>query len=318
MKLARPSFAAARRGLTLIELMVALLILALIAGAALTATEGLVEQSRFDATVRTVENVERAIVGSTLDRDPLGRPWIQGFVADIGRAPEIAVVHADPADTRADALSELWLPYALEPLALQSPPGDLEVRLLAGWRGPYVTLPLGAPRLSDGWGRSLFASRADDTPADDLGEEITQFGSLGDDDLIGGSGYDSDLRVTLERTVAPIQPPRHVGAVPIRVSVADTGAGGFVVVRVYGPVDGDVRTLQNGEFVAPVAASTSPVLLHNFARVPIGARVLRAYLTDTQPATPDEPIDASSGLRSAITPILVVAGGIQEVELTLP
>lgn len=150
-----------RPGLTLVELLVVLAILAVMTTVAMTLTDSLVDQGRFDATRRTIENLQAGVMGSagTLD-DGDGA----GFVADMGRVP--LAVGADPATQ----LKELWeaptdpaLLYGLRMAA-----GDADVKLFAGWRGPYLRLaPVasGPAELRDGWGNRFTLLRPDLTPA---------------------------------------------------------------------------------------------------------------------------------------------------------
>jgi len=52
-----------QRGLTLVELVVVLLILVIVASVALRSTEGLVQQGRFDSSLRVLEEVRDSVRG---------------------------------------------------------------------------------------------------------------------------------------------------------------------------------------------------------------------------------------------------------------
>lgn len=295
-----------RAGLTLVELVVVLVILVLVAGTALTATEGFVGEARYESTRAELRNIEKSLLGS-FDASSSGEEAAIAFVADMGRPP---VARGAVPEAR---LSELWIrPVSVTAFAIQSPAGDLEVRLPGGWRGPYVRVPLGLGEtaLRDGWGREYDLLAADGSVAME-GTPIGILRSRGADRELGGIDYDADLTLVLSRTAPlPIVGPRHTGAVPVRVT--NTGAAGaFVVARIYGPVDGKIITLdeQSGSTGADV-----PLL---FKDIPVGPRVIRAYRTDTVPATRETPFELGE-VRSPVRAITVVQGGIAEVELELP
>ena len=88
----RKNEASKRDGLTLLELLIVLVILAALTGIAVQQLEPLADQSRYEATQQTLENVEEAI----LSRDIInGQVRYSGFVADIGRLPQVAAVDTD-------------------------------------------------------------------------------------------------------------------------------------------------------------------------------------------------------------------------------
>src|SRR4051812_35605788 len=78
-----------RRGLTLLELLVVLLILAILTMIAVQSTDNLVEPARYDATVRTMQNIQDAMIGPGNQRNPDGTILVTGFVADTGRVPAV-------------------------------------------------------------------------------------------------------------------------------------------------------------------------------------------------------------------------------------
>jgi prepilin-type N-terminal cleavage/methylation domain-containing protein len=96
-----------RSGLTLIELLVVLVILAILTTIAITATSQVIDQGRYDATQRTLQNIQDAIVGPANQRAPDGSLLITGFVADMGNLPQ--PVDATPVPgTVTDPLRQLW------------------------------------------------------------------------------------------------------------------------------------------------------------------------------------------------------------------
>jgi len=191
-----------RRGFTLVELVLVLIILAILATAALNMVEVQVDQTRFDTTQRTVESVDNAILEHRLESN--GTRTRSGFFVDIGGLPR---PDADAEDVDGDGvddrniltLRELWVfptmanefdrtlaPFDLRAATnafgtvvvntdtdavdgendydLQQVFQDSEVIVGSGWRGPYLRLPTGAAELRDGWGHRLvsYPDAADD------------------------------------------------------------------------------------------------------------------------------------------------------------
>ena len=77
------------RGLTLVEMLVVLAILVALTTVAVNSTEGVVDQGRYDATGNTLDGVRDAVLGREGLKGPDDRPFITGFVADMGRLPVV-------------------------------------------------------------------------------------------------------------------------------------------------------------------------------------------------------------------------------------
>jgi prepilin-type N-terminal cleavage/methylation domain-containing protein len=119
------------RGLTLVELLVVVFILAAIAATAVSFVDNADQQTRYDDTKTRLAAIRAAVAGRP-DRSVNGEPDVAGFVADMGRLPA--------------SMQELLERGALPPFSAASD---------AGWRGPYLT-PLpdrdGVLRYTDGFG----------------------------------------------------------------------------------------------------------------------------------------------------------------------
>lgn len=157
-----------RPGLTLLELLIVVAILAVLATVVVRSLTPLADQARYETTKRTMENVRDAVVGDSSARQLDGTPLVTGFVADMGRLPISR--NTNPATL----LSELWesptfagdvhYPYALRPGTIVDIPenDDLglaesqlncsDVSLACGWRGPYLQGGRGQGEIRDGWG----------------------------------------------------------------------------------------------------------------------------------------------------------------------
>ena len=148
------------RGLTLLELMVVLVILAIVATVAVQSLQPQVDQQRFESASRLLTEIKSATVGPAQKYQLDGTPLISGFVADVGRCPQMENSPTQSAD-QSQILTELWdseselgskFPYQFRP-GPDQPIDYSSIRLPCGWRGPYLNLPAGSDSLKDPWGR---------------------------------------------------------------------------------------------------------------------------------------------------------------------
>lgn len=180
----RPKSFTARRGLTLLELIVALGILAVLSTIAVTSLDPLADQTRYEATQRVLDELRTATAGERSQRQINGQPIITGYVADTGALP------TDLADftTR---------PVGLIAHAVQSFDSDRDtandVTLASGWRGPYIHFGAGHSSVLDGWGRAPLV----DPDGGDF--DFTSLGS-DNDSAAPEDGYRADLSVTIPAT----------------------------------------------------------------------------------------------------------------------
>ena len=153
------------KGLTLIEVVVVLAILAVLAGVAVRSLEPIADQTRYEVTQKTLETVRDAIVEDR--RLSSGTRQLSGFVSDIGRLPETSSMLIDDVGTTeftgvtpSVPLSSFQFADRTGPAASNPPlnPTDVDcsgVSLRCGWRGPYVTVADPASGVVDGWGRPI-------------------------------------------------------------------------------------------------------------------------------------------------------------------
>lgn len=303
-----------RFGFTLIELVMVLLILAVLATVALNMVEVQVDQTRFETTQQTLNNIEAAVMGPPDARATDGSRIVSGFVADVGRPLR--------------SLEELYLaPNVLivPGFTAKSPDGDPKVVVHGGWNGPYLTLPVGATAAVDGWGGAfdLFSKNGLSPPnAEPMAEDrtISILRSNGRDGTAdpADDGYDRDLLLIFEATndavTAGVVTTEQVQnrwkqSVTVRVyhndvnTDPDVGNGSHIVVRVYGPHEIDPATgkVEIGtvdEKVIDLSADPPPVAV-TFEDLVVGPRVIRAYQRSSAPATPDEDLSASSPISTA-------------------
>jgi type II secretory pathway pseudopilin PulG len=190
------------RGLTLLELVIVLGILAALSAVAVRSLEPLADQARYEATQRLLDDLRAATLGEAAQRPARLPAALSGFVADTGELP-----------TSVEAL--LALPPGLAAHAVQNFDSDRDgtpdVTLSSGWRGPYLHLGAGQSELLDGWGRPTAILPAG------AGIAFVSFGSDGDSDL-PEDRYAADLSVT-------ILPGDYLGELIFRLFAIDSLGG---------------------------------------------------------------------------------------------
>ncbi len=262
--------------MTLFELLVVLTILAILSTVAVVSTETVISRGRFEATERTLQAIEEAILGPAPYLAEDGALATSGFVADMGRLPR--------------DLSELWErgepPDDLLEFGYWVADDDGEVTVPSGWRGPYLRLPFGAQGVRDGWGKEF--------------ELTLEYNSL--DSIV--------VEKFMVRSDGPDGPPGNPDAIPQELVIVDQAEGidrahatvqvtvwqegengelevpsgtGELIVQLFGREEGIVQSFfptdEEGNPTAPTALAhlTSAPLFH-FYHVPIGPHVLRAYV----------------------------------------
>jgi len=173
-----------RSAMTLLELVVALTILAVLSTIAVEALNPLADQARYESTQRILRRMRAATVGDLLARNVNGQRIVSGYLADTGAVPT--------------ALSDFFVkPAGLAANSSQSFDSDQDsvndVTLLSGWKGPYLQLGPGESTLLDGWGANVLIDP-------DAGTfDYTSYGSDGDT-AAPEDGYAADLTVAIPTT----------------------------------------------------------------------------------------------------------------------
>ncbi|WOO39496.1 prepilin-type N-terminal cleavage/methylation domain-containing protein [Rubellicoccus peritrichatus] len=318
----------ARQGLTLVELLVVLSILAVLSTVALRSVAQITEEKRYDANIAQLENIEEAVLG---DRETVG------FIGDIGRLP---IAQGSIAE---EQLSELWDGGSLPGYSIQTPAGDSEVRLGVGWRGPYLNLGINRDELTDGFGDALVHYEANGDPVSN-GESVAILQSLGVDGASGGTGVNADTAIVLEATTGAVTNGLSNVEVNISEDIAvvvqnDSGNilqsdGQYILVRVYGANyaangSGGLETLVQAKFDFtdstdnPGSATEVASLSFTLSGLPYGPKIFRAYQVDdtTLPANNDDlteqPAVAPTADRASIATHKNLRGRTDAITLTL-
>jgi prepilin-type N-terminal cleavage/methylation domain-containing protein len=148
-----------RFGMTLIELLIVLGILAVLAGMTLTLVSEMDNTSRQNTTKTKLDQIESAIIGNS--------EHYSKFINDTGRLPVIV------EGENGKQFSELWdnsLFAPAEDINLNHELFDgvfINVTLNVGWKGPYLNVPNG--KLYDGFGNDFWIKKNNEnnTPQDD-------------------------------------------------------------------------------------------------------------------------------------------------------
>ncbi len=290
-----------RRALTLVELLVVLTILAIMTTIAVTMTDSLVDQGRYESTQRTLENMQVAIFGKLSATET----EVAGFLSDTGRFPRAYLT----ADGTVQA-TELWAqPGDLVNFGLYSSVGDdTEIKLLAGWRGPYLQMPINLTnsgkspldwKLQDGWGNPLGGwvlnpqNQAVFVPWA-ANQNIVNIASAGGSENFAGvlASPATNVLGSISGSLADADPTPSMG-----VTVKRT------YVRVYFPAPTGVAFVEQN-----VGAGNS----FAFTGLLVGPKALRAYqeITTSGMDKDGNPTTSDSVLRSDIQYFRMPAGGV--------
>lgn len=177
-----------RSGLTLVELLVVLVILSVLTVVAVQATDTLLDQGRFDATQRTLQEIRQAITGTPSQATFAG---VAGFAADLGRLP----ISLDELLVNPTSGPGMMFNHAVQTFDSDGD-GTADVALATGWRGPYLRLAPGAATTNfrDGWGNPFnWMGPAGSNP----NLLIRSFGSDGQADP-PSDGYKADVAVVIQ------------------------------------------------------------------------------------------------------------------------
>lgn len=297
---------ATERGLTLLELVIVLTILAALTTVASRSLGPVADQSRYERSQRILDEIERAYQLRGVEAG--GIVSYSGFIADIGRLP-IAI-----GDLPEVQLSELWDPALLPPFAITlvddpDTTDSEQIPVAAGWKGPYLLLPPGPSTLRDGFGNAFLHLDSSGIAVSD-GEEIAGLVSLGSNGLLDPTDVDYARDLTLPGGIWTAE--RFSGTVPFHVITSngldpELHSGETLHVRLYGPIDG-----QAGRIASEEVSANASLRYEGNITATCGPRVIMAVVTTG--SAPNEDV-----LRASAPYQIVVAPGMNPTrELVLP
>jgi len=302
----------AETGLTLVELLVVLSIVAVLSTVALRSVTGVIEEKTYDANVSQLEELRAAVLGDSTSG---------GFLGDIGRLPVVRGTIAE------EQLAELWSQSAggFSAYTIASPSGDSDVRLGTGWRGPYLDLGINRSDLTDAFANAFLLYQADGSTAGD-GDGVRIIQSLGAGATAGGTGFDEDLELVLEADAGAVTAGLSDAVAndwqsDVEVIIERDGSpiesadGENLIVRAYGADgSGGVHTVVEAK---AVLTADTPSGTFTLLDLPHGSKILRAYQDATDPATKDTLIATVSPERKSPATHIVVDRFTGTITLTL-
>lgn len=172
----RPMLSSANRsGITLIELLMTLTIMAVLTFASIALVSDTLSESKFEETVQKLSRFKAAILGDPSVKENGVRTSF-GYVGDVGDLPSFTNFRDDKG--------LFQIPGGISAFAM-----DSTARFGAGWNGPYVQSTSGIPdTINDAWGNEISYDPVSNPPT------LTSYGA---DGIINGSGYDQDIVVSL-------------------------------------------------------------------------------------------------------------------------
>jgi len=155
---------------TLVEVLLVLIVLSVLATASIFFTGNSLDETRYNATQKKIEEIRNAIIGNPNLKDSSKRRDF-GFLGDIGAIP-----------TNGQGIASLITNPGLPAFAI-----DTGSRIGVGWRGPYLTSQNTSEDFTkDAWGNSLVYDATASPPF---------IKSLGSDGAAGGTSYAADLLI---------------------------------------------------------------------------------------------------------------------------
>lgn len=170
------SQAGLQNGLTLLEMVVVVAILAAVTTLAIRATSNLMNESRYEVTTQTLNSFRTAIIGQPATSGSGAAPQISSFAADLGRMPRAVIDASGTYLTLAEFFSAngnpefafysatetntalVWDTSVQGSIALNRGITANLLQVPCGWRGPYLYASPDQQSLADGWGKSIRSS----------------------------------------------------------------------------------------------------------------------------------------------------------------
>lgn len=291
-----------RVGLTLLELVIALGILAVMSTVAIRSLEPLADQSRYEVSRKLLEDVRSATITGPGAALVGGQPMVSGFLVDTGMLPA----------SGDDLISK---PGSLASYASQSFDSDRDtvndITISSGWNGPYLHLQAGNSSIEDGWGNDI------QVDPDGGVFDFLSYGADGDS-VVPETGYDDDISVAINANEYTVDITFRIfdidGTTGTRIDPSPTGTEQlgilFYTPNANGGTDGSVeeKTL--------IVASAGSFEVVNSATV-TGAVAARAFLWDDTDSDDVFEVGEAVTSKSYVHYFYAVPGSGMRVEMEL-
>ncbi len=167
------------------EVLTSIMLMSVFTVVALTSMGTVVDDARFNQTLRELEQIRNGLTGET-QRLETGLRKNYGYLGDLGRLPTSAQGLA--ALTSAPTGVTLW--------SANAPTQMPTYGVAFGWKGPYVFTTAQQDYTTDAWGNA-YVYEDYPNPGDD-GKRIR---SLGSDGAVGGTGYAQEIDLIIPEAV---------------------------------------------------------------------------------------------------------------------
>lgn len=238
-----------RKGFTLVEVVIILVVLSILAAVAVPMALRIFERTAEDATREEMANLKKALIGDPQKLQSTFRSDF-GFLGDIGRLP-----------TAAENLDALVTQGSFLPFAFNDPK-----QTGAGWKGPYIVGATSGQELEefkkDQWG---VAYVYDDT-------DYVNANSQNVDAKITSAGPDGSMIATADNIILEILKNEVFGTARGTVKNSSGVALASVPVEFYSADNGTLPA-------SPPTATTDANGNYSFSSVPFGARAVKPNAT---------------------------------------
>jgi prepilin-type N-terminal cleavage/methylation domain-containing protein len=224
------------KGFTVIEIMMAIALIAIMAVVATDVITDTISEGRFEETVAKMNAIQNAMVGDPSLMESGSRTSF-GFLGDVGAIPTAAQGIAALVSQPTPALPA----YAVNATA----------RFGLGWNGPYLSsMSSGTDYTKDAWGNAFVYSPTASPPT------LVSYGSNG---VAGGTGLNQDITVNL---------PTEIRTATVNGFICSSGGpiSSAASVTLYYPDGSGALTTNTQALAAGVKGQFS------YASVPMGVR----------------------------------------------
>lgn len=245
-----------KKGFTLIEVLMVIVLIAILGGGSLALFSTSLEEAKFDATYKEMLQLRKALIGDLENTSVEGERVRFGYLGDLGAVPNDS-----------QGLRALYsLPASVNPWTV-----DASGKIGLGWNGPYIISSTDNDFAKDAWGRDYIYSTAGTTP---------YLLSYGADGVAGGTGTDADISVEI---------PRNIRSATVTGQLIQSGSvyNGSAYVELFYPASDGTGTM-NTEVAT---LSSGGMGRFTFSNVPFGVRSVKISIPDiTTPAIKMGPI----------------------------
>lgn len=234
-----------KKGFTLIEILMVIILVAVLGGGSLTLFTSSIDEARFDATYKEMLQLRKALIGDLENTSVEGERVRFGYLGDLGAVP-----------TGSQGLQALYS----QPASVGAWTVDSTGKIGVGWNGPYIISSTDNDFAKDAWGRDYIYSTAGTTP---------YLLSYGSDGVAGGTGAAADISIEI---------PRNIRTATVTGQLIQSGSvyNGSAHIEMYYPTSDGLGTMTS----QVVTLSSGGMGQFTFSSVPFGVRSVKVSIPD--------------------------------------